>query len=56
MLRYINFNIVTFSILNVTILPSQQRKIEHSNSDKDNIKKLYPNVVSGAGGVWECLQ
>ncbi|KAK7367945.1 hypothetical protein VNO80_09965 [Phaseolus coccineus] len=38
------------SVMYPYILPSQQRKIELPNSDKNNIKKQYANVSSGDGG------
>ncbi|XP_014524382.1 metalloendoproteinase 1-like [Vigna radiata var. radiata] len=38
------------SVMYPYILPSQERKVELSNSDKNNTKKQYANVDSGDGG------
>ena len=43
------------SVMYPYILPSQQRKIQMSNSDKNNILQQYSDAMSGYGGSWGVL-
>ncbi|RDX82785.1 Metalloendoproteinase 5-MMP, partial [Mucuna pruriens] len=45
----------TDSVMYPYVLPSQQRKVQLSVSDKDNIRKQYTSVNSGHGGRWGVL-